>query len=392
MNARRWVARATLTLLPAGVLGAQEPAARDTTTRDTTARVVTTAPAAPKDSGRLVTSTGPIASPILIYSPETGLGGGAGLVWVRVSDTPGQRPTTYQTSVIATETSQFSFIGNVDIWTEGNKRRFTTELTVQRAPNRFYGIGPWADGPVEKFVPSTFRIIQTVQQKIAPHWFVGGRFFIDATQLSDVKPGPIKSGLVPGAQGWYLSTLSALLTYDSRDRYYFPLDGTFASVQLTRADRLIGSEFAYWRAVFDARRYQHLWGEHTLALQFYADGAAGGTPPFERMPRLGGKDVMRGFFQGQMRDQFAASITAEYRSAPWFSSTSGPWWRLSGVVFTSLGNVAPRLQDFEGAASRFAGGVGLRIALTKPDRLNLRIDRGWGRGSAATYFTIGEAF
>ena len=397
----RWTSMVAAMLLGATQGQAQSTAA-DSAARDSTARASAaasagaasagTAPAA-KDSGRLVSSTGPIASPIVIYSPETGYGGGAGLVWVRVSDTPGQRPTTFNTSFIATETSQFSFVGNADVWTEGNQRRFTTELTVQRAPNKFFGIGPWQDGPSEKFVPSTMRIIQTIQQRVRPHLFLGLRYFAESTKLDDIKPGPIKQGLVPGSpNGWYLSTISALITWDTRDRYYVPLNGTNAQMQITRADRLLGSEFSYYRMVFDVRHYESLGGEHSLALQFYADGSGGGLPPFERMPRLGGKDMVRGFFQGQLRDKFVTAFTAEYRSAPWFGDAGWQWWRLSGVAFAALGGVSPTLTGFEGAAARFAGGVGLRIALTRPDRLNLRIDRGWGRGSAATYFTVGEAF
>ncbi len=350
--------------------------------------------ATPKDSGRLVNSTGPIASPLLIYSPETGYGGGAGLVWVRASDTPGQRPTTYQTSVLATETSQFSFVANADIWTEGNRNRFTSELTVQRAPNKFFGIGPYANlNPPEKFVPSTVRVILTAQHRVASKFFVGLRYYFDLTQLSDIKAGPIKQGTVPGAPtGWFVSTLAIQTTYDTRDRYYFPLHGSQVLLQVNRADPILGSELNYWRGVLDARWYQAFAGEHVIALQWFADGTAGGSPPFERLPRLGGQNLVRGFFGGRYRDAYATAFTAEYRSAPWFDQKRDLLWRFSGVAFLSTGTVAPHLRDFAAPNFQVAGGIGLRISLTKPDRLNLRIDRGWGPGSAATYFTIGEAF
>ncbi|MBI3790930.1 MAG: BamA/TamA family outer membrane protein [Gemmatimonadetes bacterium] len=347
------------------------------------------------DTGRLVETVGPIVSPLLIYSPETGYGGGAGLVWVRAGEAPGQRPTLYQTSFLATETSQFSFVGNIDHWTEGNTNRLTAELTVQRAPTKFFGIGPYATiDPPEKFVPSTVRLILTGQHRVASKFFIGLRYYFDVTQLGDVKAGPIKNGTVPGApNGWYVSTLSALAVYDTRDRYYFPLNGAFVTAQFGRADPIIGSELNYWRGVLDARWYQSLGGQHVLALQWFADGVAGGLPPFERLPRLGGKDLVRGFFTGQFRDKYATSFTAEYRSAPWFGSDAGwQWWRLSGVAFLSTGSVAGQLSKFAAPAFQVAGGVGLRIALTRPDRLNLRIDRGWGAHSAATYFTVGEAF
>ena len=361
---------------------------------DSAVRADTVPAKAKSDSGRLVSSTGVIASPLVIYSPETGYGGGAGLVWVRASDTPGQRPTTYQTSFLATETSQFSFVANADYWAEGNQNRFTSELTVQRAPTKFFGIGPYANmDPAEKFVPSTVRLILTAQHRVLPKLFVGLRYFFDVTKLGDIKAGPIRNGTVPGApKGWFVSTLAVQATYDTRDRYYFPLHGSQVLVQLNRADPILGSELNYWRGVIDARWYQAFAGEHVLALQWFADGTAGGSPPFERMPRLGGKDLVRGFFQGRFRDAFATAFTAEYRSAPWFNQKTDLFWRLSGVAFLSTGTVAPHIRDFMMQNFQVAGGIGLRISLTKPDRLNLRIDRGWGPGSTATYFTVGEAF
>ncbi len=360
-----------------------------------TADTTTAAPKpAPKDSGRLVSNTGLVASPLLIYSPETGYGGGAGLVWVRASDAPGQRPSTYQTSFLATETSQFSFVANGDLWTEGNMNRFTGELTVQRAPTKFFGIGPYANmNPPEKFVPSTVRLILTAQHRVASKFFVGLRYYFDVSQLSDIKAGPIKQGTVPGApNGWFVSTLAVQATYDTRDRYYFPLHGSQVLVQVNRADPILGSELNYWRGVLDARWYHAVIGEHTLALQWWADGTAGGSPPFERMPRLGGQNLVRGFFGGRYRDAYATAFTAEYRSAPWFDQKRDLLWRVSSVAFISTGTVAPHIRDFMMQNFQVAGGIGLRIALTKPDRLNLRIDRGWGPGSTATYFTVGEAF
>ena len=57
-----------------------------------------------------------------------------------------------------------------------------------------------------------------------------------------------------------------------------------------------------------------------------------------------------------------------------------------------LGSVAPSLREFQSDLFRTAGGIGLRYALTTGDRLNIRVDHGWGRAVSGTYFTVGEAF
>ena len=338
------------------------------------------------DTTRTLVRNSTLLSPIPLYSPESGWGGGAGFVFVRIPEgaSPTQRPSNYQGSIVGTETGQFTVQTIIDMWTKGNQRRYTIDATYQRNPSKFFGIGPVADNPPEKYTPTSVRLILTAQQRIAPKLFTGVRLFVEQTQISDVKPGPIASGTVPGSKGWNLATLSWLLSYDTRDRYYSPRSGVFATLQVTRGDNAIGSEFNFWRTLADIRWYRALVGEHILAVQLWGDANYGGTTAFDRMPRLGGKDNLRGFFGARYRDKYAVAVQAEYRSAP--------WRRFSGTVFAATGSVAPAPGRFYAPYFRAAAGVGLRWAITGPDRFNLRVDRAWGPNSAATYFTIGEAF
>ena len=107
--------------------------------------------------------------------------------------------------------------------------------------------------------------------------------------------------------------------------------------------------------------------------------------PFDRMPTLGGSVMMRGMNDGRFRDRNMMAMQTEYRSPVWFN-------HIGVVAFAAVGAVAPSVQMFEAPLFHATGGVGLRWALTKGDRLNLRIDRGWGRATAGTYFTVGESF
>ena len=327
-----------------------------------------------------------IISPIVFYAPETGWGGGGGLVYVRMAagDARTQRPSTYQVSLVGTERMQVTLQALGDIWTSNNTNRFNYEIVAQQAPGKFFGIGPNTPETSEKYTPINARLILTGQHRMARHFFMGARYFLERSTLKDVTAGPLISGSVPGQQGWWLTTLSGVTTYDSRDRYYSPLHGVYATLQFTRADRAIGSEFAYWRLVTDVRWYRALIGEHVVALQFYMDDAWKGTPPFERMPRLGGQNILRGFFGGRFRDNHAMAFQGEYRTPE--------WWKLAAVAFIGTGGVAPSQNLYDARTFRTGYGVGLRWAITHPDRLNLRIDHGWGPGSSGTYFTVGEAF
>ena len=384
----RGIALAAAALCGVRAVGAQQPDSLRVAATSDSARTAAAANGARTvaDTARPLVRNSSLLSPIPLYSPESGWGGGAGFVFVRIPDhaSPTQRPSNYQGSVVGTETGQFTIQLIADTWTTGNKRRYTVEATYQRNPSKFFGIGPVADNSPEKYTPTSTRVILTAQQRIAPKLFTGLRLFVEQTQVAEVKPGPIAAGTVPGSKGWKLATLSWLLSYDTRDRYYTPRTGVFATLQVTRGDNAIGSEFNFWRTLADVRWYRALVGEHILAVQLWGDANYGGTTAFDRLPRLGGKDNLRGFFGARYRDKYAVALQAEYRSAPWH--------RFSGTVFGATGSVAPAPGQFYAPYFRAAAGVGLRWAITGPDRLNLRVDRAWGPNSAATYFTIGEAF
>jgi outer membrane protein assembly factor BamA len=333
-----------------------------------------------------VHSTGPIISPIAFYNPESGWGGGAGVVWVRLPEPHPrtQRPSTIQASAIATLTGQYTVSTQGDVWTDGNMWRYTYELTWGHNPNKFFGIGPATGTSSESYTPTTMRVVLGTYRQIRPHIYVGARYFFETADVTDIAAGgPLATGSVPGTKGWKLSQLGLTATYDTRNHYYFPTGGLLLSATAFRSDNAIGSEFNYSRFIVDLRGYRKVWFGHVVAGQLWLD-MADGTLPFDRMPRVGGSNILRGFFGGRFRDQVATAAQVEYRTTAWH--------RFGGDVFAGLGSVAPSLRSFQSDFFRTAGGVGIRYSLTSGDRLNIRIDHGWGRAVSGTYFTVGEAF
>lgn len=78
-------------------------------------------------------------------------------------------------------------------------------------------------------------------------------------------------------------------------------------------------------------------------------------------------------------------VQAEYRWVPVF-------WRIGLAAFASLGEVADRLAGFKIEGLKYSYGLGLRFVLSRAQRLNLRLDCAFGKGSSAVYFTAAEAF
>ena len=369
-----------LVSIAAGAIGAQEKA--DTTRPHPPARIIR-ADSTPMGD---VHSTGPIISPIAFYNPESAWGGGAGVVWVRLPERQyrGQRPSTIQASAIATLTGQYTASTQGDVWTEGNRWRYTYELTWGHNPNKFFGIGPSTGTASESYTPTTARVVAGVYRQLRPHIYIGARYFFEAASVTDVAPGgPLAAGTVPGVTGWKLSQFGLTATYDTRNHYYFPTAGLLLSATGFRSDNAFGSEFDYTRFIVDLRGYHKVWMGHVVAAQLWTDLAVG-TLPFDRMPRIGGASILRGFFGGRFRDQTALAAQVEYRTTAWH--------RFGADAFAGLGSVAPSLRGYQSDLFRTAGGIGIRYALTTGDRLNIRVDHGWGRAVSGTYFTVGEAF
>ena len=94
---------------------------------------------------------------------------------------------------------------------------------------------------------------------------------------------------------------------------------------------------------------------------------------------------MRGYYDGRFRDKNQVVLQAEYR-VPLF-------WRLGMVAFGGFGTVSNNFSDLDIQYLKYSSGLGLRVALNKSEKLNLRLDYGIGQGKAkGFYFQLGEAF
>jgi outer membrane protein assembly factor BamA len=333
-------------------------------------------------------SLGPFVLPGIFYTPETGLGGGIGALWVKGHRDHVTRPSTYSMNAIATRNGQFTLGLSADAWTPKNEWHLTFDGLLSKYPYRFYGIGAAGIDSGEKYTPTTRMVTVTAQRALRPGIYGGFRLSYDDVDVTDVDPGALLNG-AQGATGWKLVSLGVMANRDTRDRYYWPSRGTFASVSASRALGRLGSTHPFSRLTLDARHYLTITGEHVLALQGWAD-VTDGIVPFDRLPQLGGQAIARGFMIGRFRDQQAAAVQAEYRSAPFRVIEDVK--RLTVVAFTSLATTAPVIGQFAGDRTHFTGGVGLRYALSLPDRYNLRLDYGRGRGVGAFSITVGEAF
>ncbi len=146
----------------------------------------------------------------------------------------------------------------------------------------------------------------------------------------------------------------------------------------------LGSDYQYTNFVLDFRQFIRLHRQQVLALQEYGF-LTSGSVPLRSLAALGGANSMRGYYQGRYRDNNMAVIQAEFRT-PLF-------WRFGAVAFGDIGNVAGTAGALNFVDLKYSYGGGLRIAMNKAEKLNLRLDYGFNaRGSGGFYLQLGETF
>ena len=107
---------------------------------------------------------------------------------------------------------------------------------------------------------------------------------------------------------------------------------------------------------------------------------------------------MRGNFEGRFRDNAMWATQWEYRIP--FGRDSyidenrdiGFWNRFGAVGFVGVGSVLDDLAKQTFSNIKLTGGIGLRFLLFPEERINLRIDAGFGTQKPAFYIFVRESF
>ncbi len=123
--------------------------------------------------------------------------------------------------------------------------------------------------------------------------------------------------------------------------------------------------------------------DHVLAAQAYGYFSTGNVP-WNEMGALGSDMIMRGYYSGRYRDKNYMAAQIEYRYA--INKQYGL------VAFAGLGEVAGAVSGFNTQGIKPNGGLGFRFKLDRSERLNLRLDWGFGQQTNNFYFTVAEAF
>ena len=252
-------------------------------------------------------------------------------------------------------------------------------------PDDFWGLGNHTSHDAkEGFSQKQFFVNPQFLKRVHGNLYVGATYEFQITGPVSYTPGGIfdKENIV-GRHGGNTSGIGPILSWDTRNNAYSPDHGYFAEIQFEYFDRHLGSDFNFRLLSIDLRKFIRLSNKEVLALQGIG-GLTFGETPFRKLEELGGADMMRGYYGGRFTDKCLMAYQAEYRRFL--------FWRIGAVAFASTGEVAPTPSKFELDGFHLAYGGGLRFALSKEEKLNLRVDYGIAKHSNAFTVQLREAF
>jgi outer membrane protein assembly factor BamA len=328
-----------------------------------------------------------IALPLVFYTPDTHWGFGAsGLLTFNLGkDTSSTKRCSLLPGIAHTTLKQTLVWMPFQLFFKQQRYWFTGELDYFNYVYNYFGIGNGIPSDyIEKYRSQVYRIRLNALRALRPGLYGGLSYAFDhqQNQLQD-STGLLFTEQPAGTNGGVMSSLGLALNYDTRDNINFPGKGWLLQSELRGDGKMTGSDFRFVRVMGNASKYFSLAPKHVLAL----NGGASfvwGQPSFFQMSYLGGPNRLRGYYEGQFRDHHAAWLQAEYRS-PFV-------WRLGAVAFVGAGTVFGRRQDWQLSYLRPNYGSGIRFMLDKAQRINLRLDYGFGYKASGFYLTFGEAF
>ena len=261
------------------------------------------------------------------------------------------------------------------------------QLSYSSFPDKFWGIGAnTPDSAQESYSFSQFYTYLHLMRHLGNHCFIGMTYELQKLfKVSYEHNGLFDKENVAGRTPYFVSGVGLSFTFDNRKEAFSPDKGTFAQFHFTHFGKVTGSDYDYGNVVLDYRKYYTIYKHQVLALQGYFFGDIGSEVPIRSLAALGGSNIMRGYYSGRYRDKNQLIFQGEYR-IPVYN-------RWGAAVFGSTGNVGNTFTDFSINDLKYAYGAGLRFAISKSEKLNLRLDYGIGQGNnSGLYFILGEAF
>ena len=330
-----------------------------------------------------------LAYPYIFYSPETSLAfGGGGIVYFKLYDNPKAKSSSITPSFYYTVNGQYDITIIPELFLLEDNLKIWSKFNYSSYFDRYYGIGnnsPEIENA--QYLQDNFQ----AQIKLQPKLFddrlnIGINYEIRNMSVADTKGNPLleQDTTIVGNDGGLTSGLGLAVAWDTRDNNFFPSRGGYYEAYTSNFFEFVGSDFDYSKTVIDLRHYLNITSDHILAMQGYLL-SEGGAPPFYDLGLLGGSKLMRGTIMGRYRDKTYYVVQSEYRMPTLV-------WRFGLILFAGIGDVAPSVGRITISTVKPTYGFGIRFRFDELEKVEIRMDVGFGKIGNGIYFDINQAF
>lgn len=330
-----------------------------------------------------------VVFPVVVKSPEYIAGaGGAGSLFFRLDKDSTSRTSNFKAVAFATLRNQLVLASEGNVFFPGENYILRTVFSVSRFPDRFWGLGnTTANAAQERYSISQFDVFPQLMRNIVSNFYVGIGYEIqnvyrfdynrDGTSLFDQQQ-------ITGRFGGKISGTGLLVAWDGRNNAFSPSRGFYFQYYAGAYRDFLGSDFNFFTHTVDVRKYFPLGRESVLAFQFNLISTDGDVP-VRNLANIGSNSYMRGYYEGRFADRDLIAFQAEVRMKL--------YKRWGFTTFAGCGKVAGRFAELWNARQvKPTVGLGIRFAIKPAEKLNLRVDAGFGKQSQGTYLNLGEAF
>ncbi len=288
-------------------------------------------------------------------------------------------------TVVYTLKNQLILALGPQLYLGGETWRLTGGLEAVFFPDRLYPVGDESPDQTEDYGQRLFASSVGAERRLVGQLRLGGGLRVAHAAITRVESGGLLDrGAIPGSDGGFLVGVGPSIAWDDRDKDSATHRGGRHELSLVFFPEFLGSDYSLTQAIVQLRQFFPLWRQHILAVELHAQFSRGDVP-FQAMATLGGDNRMRGYFSGRYRDLHSVVGQVEYRMPV--------WWRIGAVGFVAAGNVANEVSQIRLDDPKVAGGLGLRLTLSKQERVNVRVDVAVTRdGGVSPYVSLGEAF
>ena len=327
------------------------------------------------------------AYPYVYYTPETNFAFGAGGIFIfYTGDSPELKPSKIGFGAMYSSSKQYRFGINPKLYFFDSKLYIDMPLSYGYSVDKLFGVGPDTEETgLETYTKKYFTASMTLQ--VPPVMFAADRTGIildyDYTEIVDKRSNELLlNDSITGSNGGQSFGIGTDLVWDTRDNIFYPNSGGYQYFKIVVYPEF--TDFTYSFMELDVRHFVSIVPKHIIATNFYV-ASTSGDAPFYKLPALGGQKRMRGYFMGRYRDNFYMMLQAEYRHM--FAK------RFGFVFFGGVGNVSSHLMTYSFQNIKYSFGGGLRFMFNQKEKVNLRMDIGFGSDkNRGVYFGIEEAF